>query len=326
MQRRQFLLASAAMMLSYGGPTWGQTFSRTGQIYFGFGKTGIGSRLGLKIVELITRVAPDLKYEFVNEPGDNTLKASMLVKESLPTENKLLQVTGTLMSLYPCLYNSLPYDPIQDFVPVSIYGENAFALVVGPLVDSAVNTVDDYVAWVRENPEFRNFGAVLYGSESHLAGLALARSKRIALRPQPYGGTSLMLADILDCSLAAGFMISGNGLADIATGKLRILGVCSAHRHSPWPDVPTMQESGVQGLNLSGWYGLMAHKDTDIRILTRLYKVLEEVKQLPEFVELMNTVALAPKSLSPSEIQNRIFNDIEECETLYTQYNLSRIG
>ncbi|KZN14601.1 Bug family tripartite tricarboxylate transporter substrate binding protein [Marinomonas sp. TW1] len=325
MNRRDFLIASGALLSQPMLPAFAVSDNPTGKLYFGYGSTGIGTKVGKAAADLMYQVNPNFDYRFINEPGRNTVAATELVRQSLSDGNTLLQVNGTIMSLFTCLYRNLPYDPLTDFVPITFLGEYSYMLVVGPLVDRSVKTLDDYVEWVKENPEYRNFGTVLYGSESHLAGLELSYQKKIALRAQAYGGTSLMTEDLLDGVLAAGFMVTGNADSAIKSGRLRVIGVCSEQRHSPWPEVPTLAEQGVVGMDFRGWYGWVAPSSIRLNRLIELSDATQEMHLMSEFKAMQQTYSLKTLDLSPAEIQQRIHMEIKKCEALYQKFQLSRV-
>lgn len=176
-----------------------------------------------------------------------------------------------------------------------------------------------------KTPRYRNIGATLYGSEGHLAGLTLAHEKNIALSVQAYGGTSILVEDLLDGYIAAGFLATGEATEAIAARRLRVLGVTSAERHPPWPCVPTLAEQGVAGMDFKGWYGWLAPSNIPLKSLLKLSNAFEVMHQQPVFRTLQASLALNPIDLSPAEIQFRILKDMESCEHLYQKYGLSRI-
>lgn len=325
MNRRDFIMASGAMLAQPIIPVFAGGKNPIGKLYFGYGATGIGSKIGRTATDLLYKINPDYDYQFINDPRQNTIAATEIVKKSIANGEVLLQATGTIMSLFTCLYRNLPYDPISDFAPVTFLGEYTYMLVVGPLVDSSVKTVDDYIQWVFDNPEYRNFGAVLYGSETHLAGLTLAQDKKIALRAQAYGGTSLMVEDLLDGVLAAGFVITGNAKGAIAAKRLRVLGVCSSERHAPLPDVPTLKEQGVSNMDFRGWYAWMAPSNISQSKFIELSRVAKIMHGNAEFIKLQSSLLLNPLDLSPTEIQQRIRRETKRYKELYEKFQLSKI-
>ncbi len=325
MNRRSFLQMSTALMAQPILPSFAEGQGAGKKIYYGYGATGIGSVLGYEAMQILREVAPELDYEFVLEPGDNTIRASQIVKYAPANGDTLLQVNGTIMSLLSCLYRNLPYQPMQDFIPVAFLGEYTYMFVVGEQVSKKVKTIDDYIDWVYENPQFRDFGTVLYGSESHLAGLTLAHEKQIALRAQAYGGTSLMVEDLLDGVLAAGFIATGNAAGAILSGRLRVLAVCSSERHKPMPDIPSFTELGVNNMSFRGWYGWVAPSDIDLNELLKIHRATNKMQESPKFKAMQKSFSLNQIQLSPNEILQRVIADTERCEQLYQQFQLSRI-
>lgn len=325
MNRRNFLISSGALLSQSLIPTSVLANEVNATLYYGFGKNDIGSELGRLSAQLLNEVAPKYAYDLVNYSNEGPLLASNVVKGAVADGSVLLQATSTVMSLYRCLYNNLPYDPIKDFVPVGFLGESTYMLVVGSAVSRKVKTVDDYINWVFDNPEYRNVGSILYGSESHLAGLTLAFEKDIALSIQAYGGASIMVEDLLDGNLAAGILVTGDANEAIAAGRLRVLGVCSSERHPPWPCVPTLAEQGVDNMDFRGWYAWFAPSNISVSTLIELSKAFERMHDQKVFKTLQASLALNPLDLSPADIQFRIQEETKNCERLYKKYEISRV-
>ncbi|GAB3475490.1 Bug family tripartite tricarboxylate transporter substrate binding protein [Marinomonas epiphytica] len=326
MNRRTFLQASGALLAQPFVPSFADQISESSkQIYYGYSNTGLGSVLGHTAKDLLKELYPKMDYTFIHEPKDNTIRASQIVKQAPANGDTLLQVNGTIMSLFSCLYRNLPYNPIMDFIPVAFLGEYTYMFVVGPKVSRKVKTIDEYLDWVYEHPEYRDFGTVLYGSESHLAGLTFANEKKIALRAQAYGGTSLMVEDLLDGVLGAGIIATGNAGGAILSGNLRVLAVCSAERHQPLPNIPCFTELGVNNMDFRGWYGWVAPSNMDLDVLLKLHRIVDSLQEHPKFKNMQRKFDLNAIHMSPMDIRRRIISDTEHCEELYKKFQLSQI-
>lgn len=330
MDRRAFLLQCLAGSLAIGqlNPLLAENLGpyTTTDIYFGYGKTGIGSKIGFNLVDTLYRLQHNTHhFNFVNEPGKKTLTATTHVQNSNPEGRQLLQVTSSLMTVFPCLFKNLSYHPLKDFKPVSLIGYNAFALVIGPAVDASVQTVDDYIAWVRKNPEYREIGNTFYGSESHLASLILAREKKVALRSLYYGGTSLMVEDMLHKELAACIMVSGNAQKEIDSGVFRVIAVCSKDRHPPWPEIPTMAESGVANMNFKGWYGIMAPKQMAGKHYHYYKDVIDAARHDSEFLQVLASLSLDVQEVSPDDLAVEVAGEIASYKSLFYKYHISQV-
>lgn len=300
--------------------------SPTGQIYFGYGATGVGGVVGPAAARLISENYEDLDYSFVFDTGRNTLDAVERVKNAGATDNWLLQTQSTQTAIFPSLYSHLSFDPLVDFYPLMVLGQATLSLTVGPLVDASVKTLDDYVLWVKDNPEYRNFGCVLYGSHGHLAGLMIAEQKRVAIRAQPYAGTSMMIEDLLDGVLAAGMVITGNARQAYLDGRLRSLGVTSQKPFLAWDTVPTLVEQGIEQADMRIWYGWLAPNSIPLARRNRLVEACKDLQLISEFQFLQINNEMEHVEMEPAQIQELMRREKRFYSELYQHFTLSRLS
>ncbi|MDP5255137.1 MULTISPECIES: tripartite tricarboxylate transporter substrate binding protein [unclassified Vibrio] len=330
MNRRRFIINSSLFTLSGLSPIpllAKDDYIGQSNIYFGFNKEGIAGILGRNIINKFNSMYPNHVFNYINETSYRGLKAPTIVKNTQPGINNLIQVTSAMMSVYPTLYKTLPFDPINDFTPIGTFGDFTFALVVGPNVPDDVLSVDDYVQWIRDNPSYRDIGAALYGSESHLACLILSREKKVALRSVYYGGMRLIVEDLLDGELAAAFLVPGIAKPFIESGQFRMLAVTSAQRSRLLPDIPTLQENGVEGVDLNGWIGLMAPANISQDMLDFYISTLDQIKSDDEFKRMVEEKYLMEvNSISPLEVSIRLNSDKDAYAVLFDKYQISKIS
>jgi len=329
MDRRQFLINTGLLSLGQCIPniTYAEQMMRQSNVYFGFNVEGLAGKMGKQIIGKFNQLYENHHFNYINETSYRGLKAPTIVKNTQQGINNLVQVTSAMMSVYPTLYKSLPFDPINDFTPIGTFGDFTFALVVGPSVPDEVKTLDDYIDWVRENPSFRDIGSALYGSESHLASLILSREKKIALRSVYYGGMSLIVEDLTDGELAAAFLVPGIVKNQVESGLFRILGVTSGQRSRLLPEIPTMQEQGVEGIDLNGWIGLMAPSNISQSMLDFYISALDKIKSDTEFKTYVEQNYLMEINLiSPLEVSIRLNADKDAYAVLFDKYQISKIS
>ncbi|WP_434154720.1 tripartite tricarboxylate transporter substrate-binding protein [Pseudomonas sp. JZ134] len=187
-------------------------------------KEAFSTEMAERLLPVFSKQAPfEYRLQIISE--QNTRLASRTAKQATPDGTTILQAVSASMSLLPNVYDSIEYDPINDFTPLALLGDYTYVLAVGPAVPQSIQTVDAYVDWVSKNPHFRDVGITLYGSQSHVAGLILAREKEIALRMQTYSHTTAIIDDLLDGGLAATIFVCGQVNARRAEGKIRALTV-----------------------------------------------------------------------------------------------------
>lgn len=322
--RRAFLASASACMMT----PWVMGASapeETGELIFGYGKTGIGSLLAEDTTGFLAQSRLEKRYQLVNIPSGNSLRAVETVKHAAPDGRTLLQAQSPQMNLLPAIYRHLPYDPLQDFVPLAIMGEYTLLLTVGKLVDPRVKTLDDFLRWVERNPEYRNVGFTQFGSTGHIAQAVLARHKEVALQPVAYFGSSMMIEDLVNGYLSAGLVISGNGASAFRDGRIRAVAATSSERHPGWEHIATCKEQGVPEMHINGWYGWFAPSSLPDRIADPLVDVLQRRVQHPEYAAILQRYSLKPIVSSPDQIRRRISEEQEYYRDLVNSYHINRV-
>ena len=324
--RRMFIASTAALLASSSFSRLSQAEERplAGRLVFGLPAGAMGSKLANGTLDILnTRFNAAYTLDVID--ARNTQKATETVKAARPDGTTLLQVQSSSMVLFPSTYRSLNYDPSKDFTPLGVLGEYTFSLTLGPAVPAQVTDVDSYLAWVSANPDFRDIGFTLYGSQSHLLSLMLAREKQIAVRPQPYKSPSSMVADLANQTLAAAFTTPGN-LELLGDSKgIRVIAVSSATRLAQWPLAMTFAEQGLGNLTMSGWYGWFAPAAMPQETARDLQQRLGDVQATDQFKQLQASLLLTPANLQPAQINARMTQETAMFQELVASYGLSKI-
>ncbi|WP_213878944.1 tripartite tricarboxylate transporter substrate-binding protein [Pseudomonas sp. dw_358] len=324
--RRRFLASSSVLLAgaSIGaGSNWAQAADR--RMLFGYPPGAMGTDLGKGALQVLAGVGGP-GYRFDNIEGRNTRLACETFKASPADGLTLLQAQSTTLCLLPNVFKTKTYDASADFMPLACIGEMSLSLTVGPAVPNSVTTLDHYVSWLADNPDYRNVGFSIYGSDGHLATLILARATGTTIKPQPYKGSLMMINDLLDKNLSAGITASGNGGLDLWTsGKLRSLGVTTAQRLSYWPNVPTLAEQGVKAMDLTTWFGWFAQGQTPSSITAPLLEKIAAMQASPAYAELHKRLLLNQPMLSPQQVTERIRKDSARYADLVATYGPAKI-
>ena len=233
-----------------------------------------------------------------NRPGANTNVGTEFAAKS-PADGYTLLATASPVTVNPALYPKMPYDPIRDFSPVTLIGVTPLILVVHPSLP--VKSVKDLVALARAKPGELHYGSAGNGSALHLAGEMLNTSARIKLVHIPYKGVTHAFSDLLGGQISIMFPGAPIALPQVKAGKLRALGTTGEKRTAAAPDLPSIQESGVPGYEVSVWYGVLAPANTPSPVINRLHTEITKIIQLADIKERWAVLGAEPLFNTPAE-------------------------
>jgi tripartite-type tricarboxylate transporter receptor subunit TctC len=214
-----------------------------------------------------------------NKAGAGSTIGTDFVAKAAPDGYTLVMVSTTHV-ISPAIYPKLPYDPIKSFTPVGKLVDSAYVLMVNPKVP--VNSVADYIALAKAQPDKIHYASSGNGSSQHLMGGMFASMTGTKLIHVPYKGSSGAASDLVAGIVESSFAGVPNAMAQVPAGRLKALAVTTAKRIPQLPDVPTMQEAGVPGYEASVWLGLLAPVGTPKEIVARLNAEIAKVMNSPE--------------------------------------------
>ncbi|MFF7710606.1 tripartite tricarboxylate transporter substrate-binding protein [Pseudomonas sp. NPDC007930] len=322
MHRRTVLAGLGLAGLATMARGWAESNAPThGTVVFGAAKGAIGSTLAeLTLAQL--RRDYQLDYSLVINDARNSRAAVESVQHAKPDGATLLQAQSSSIVLFPSTYKALGYDPVKDFAPLTILGTYGYSLVLGAAVPANVTTVQGYLDWVERNPDQRDVGFSLYGSQAHLLSVMLARESGTAVRPQGYGSANSIFNDLASGAIGAAFTVNGN-VPLLARAGVRAVAITDPHRLGPRPDVRTFAESGLAALNLTGWYGWFAPSSTPTVVLNDQAIKLGQMTVGDEYTAQLNSLLLERNTASPAEIAVLMQREIAQYAELTKSYRLS---
>ena len=214
-----------------------------------------------------------------NRPGAaNTIAADMTAKA--PADGyTLLLATNTAQAIAPHLMK-LGFDPIKDLQPVSLIVVVPNVVVAGPSV--AATNIKDLVAEIKSKSGGFSCGSSGIGSTQHLACEAFALATGTKITHVPYKGSSQALTDLVGGQIQLSFDTTSSAMSFIKGGKVRALAVMTPKRSGELPDVPTLAEAGVPGVEMTTWYGLFTTAGTSKEVVAKVYAETAKVLQLPD--------------------------------------------
>jgi len=226
------------------------------------GGTDITARL------LAPKLTEYLGQPFVveNRPGAATNLASDVVAKAAPDGYTLL-FTTTALAINTSLYKNLPFDALRDFAPVSVFAESPNLLVAH---QSAGASVAELLSQARAKPGALNYSSAGSGTTQHLAGEVFKVRSKTEIVHVPYKGTAASLTAVVAGEVQFSFANVPAILGHVKSGRLRALAVAGPHRTDLMPEVPTLKEAGVEGVEVPVWYALLAPAATSREVVAKL--------------------------------------------------------
>ena len=219
-----------------------------------------------------------------NRPGAGATIGSEAVAKALPDGYTLLLASQT-NAISASLYPKLSFNPVEDFVGISLLGREPGVLVVHPTLP--VKSVAELIAFAKERPGRLNYASSGNGSGQHLFMAMFASMAGLDLVHVPYRGSGQATTDLLGGTVPMAMPGTAGMVAHIKAGKLRALAVSGTSRAAQLPDVPTLAESGLAGYSAYVWLGLLAPKGTPAAIVDRLQRELKAALATPEVQAFM---------------------------------------
>lgn len=243
-----------------------------------------------------------------NKAGGAGIIGTNEVAQAKPDGYTLGIIPDAFVATNVSLFSNLPYDPLKDLKPISKLVDQTLVLTVP--AGSPYKTVDDLIAAARAKKGELTFGSGGEGSPHHLSGLLFASKTGVELLHVPYKGGAPAQTDLLGGHLDMVFAPLPEVLANIRAGKLRGLAILGPERLSLLPDIPTLPELGIEGVQLSAWMGLFAPAGTPDEIIQSLNKQVTDILAGPVKDKLAET-GLEASASTPQELEQLLRDDIK---------------
>jgi len=206
------------------------------------------------------------------------------------------------------LYTKLPYNLEKDFAPVTVVAFVPNVVVVHPKHD--FKSLQEMIAYAKANPNKLNYGSAGNGTTHHLAVELFKMTTGTELTHVPYKGAGPLTPALLSGEVDLAFDGMGTSAPHIKTGKLRPLAVTTTKRSPIVPEVPTMQEAGIAGYEVTTWYALWAIRGTPQPIIDRMFAEVAKVLQMPDIKEIWATQGADLGGMPPAEFDKLVKSEI----------------
>ena len=218
-----------------------------------------------------------------NRVGANGIIGADAVAKASPDGYTLLMSTPAEVSTNPHLYPNIPYNAERDFAPITLITITPLVVAVNPGVPA--HTIQELIALAKAKPGTLGFATPGNGSSQHLTGELLMMAAGIQLVHVPYKGAGQSIPDVISGQVPMGIY----GVLTISqhakAGRLRMLAVTTSRRSSAYPDLPTLAESGLAGVDTSLWFGLIAPAATPKPVIGRIHDDVVAALKMPDLRE-----------------------------------------
>ena len=240
-----------------------------------------------------------------NRPGGNTILATELAVRG-PSDGYTILMVAASFSVNPSVKRNLPYDPLRDLTAVTQTAFQPYVLVVHPSLP--VQNAKQFIAYAQSKGDTLNFGGP--GTQSHLAVELFKMLTNTRMVHVPYKGAALAMTDLIGGQIQLMYATTLTVAPHVKSGRLRSLAVTSAKRSSALPDLPTLQESGVPGYDVSAWNGIMVNSKVSPAIIARLNRDIVKALAAPEVKEKLLADGAEPAGGSPEDFMKLIRTEI----------------
>ena len=268
----------------------------------------LSSRLGQQIV-------------IDNRGGAQGILGTQIAASAAPDGYTLVIAEIGATALGPALTPNVPFDVVRDFAPISQLIVQPYIMSINPSVPA--KNLAEFIKLAQSKP-----GALNYGSgnvTAHVMQEVFFRTAKVSLQHIPYRGSGPSVAALVSNEVHTIFSGPGAAIPQIKSGKLRALAVTTLKRSRELPDVPTLDESGYKGFEISGWYGLMAPVKTPKPIIDRLNADVVAVLSTGETPKLLMTRGYEPTPTTPEAFGRYLRSEVARWSKAVKEFGIKSI-
>lgn len=281
---------------------------------------GSGTDTTTRLISKELAVALGTNIVIDNKPGANGSIAASYVARSAPDGYTLFVTTNTSHSANPYLLKNMTYDPIKDFTPIARTGDLPFMLVINPEIPA--NSVSELVALAKKEPGKYSYAS---GSSSAIvSGATFATLAGLDLLHVPYKSSPPALTDVIAGRVSMMFVDVPTGLPHVNGKALKALAVTTIRRSALLPDLPTMDEAGVKGFDITSWQGYLGPANMPKDIVERLNAEIRKVIERPDIKQQLADRGMEAFSGMPESFDAFLKDQLVVWEKLITQAKIEK--
>ena len=243
-----------------------------------------------------------------NRPGAGSMIGTDIAAKSAPDGYTII-LSDMPHTINPSIYAKVPYDPIRDFAPVTLIGVSPMFLFAHPSLQAT--NIKEFIALAKTQPGKIAIASGGTGATTHLMAELLQTHAGIKLNHVPYKGAGPALSDVVAGQVPATFTSMATAAPFAKSGRLRILGVTTSKRMAAFPDVPTFEESGVSGMVVEHWWGVMAPAGVPKAIIDKLRAAIVNAVNSPEVRERFTALSVEPRTTTPEQFRALLESDVK---------------
>jgi tripartite-type tricarboxylate transporter receptor subunit TctC len=255
-----------------------------------------------------------------NRAGASGIVGSQYVQKA-PGDGYTLMIVPITHVTNSSLYKNVPYDPIEDFTPISMLASSPLILVTGNTF--AAKSVRELIALAQANPGKYNCGSAGKGTSQHLACELFKAATKLDIRHVPYRGNAASLADVMGGQIEMQFDQMATSVPHVRSGRVRALAVTTAKRSPALPDVPTIAESGVPGFECAAWFGLVGPANMAPELVQQINASIRKVLARPDVQKKLMDQGLELTPDSPAEFRKTLQAEMTRWSNVIKQAGVS---
>ena len=318
--RRVLLLAVPVAMVLGLSPTQAKWPEKPVKIVLPFGAGGVADVTARLLADKLSQKFGE-RVVIENMPGPGGIAAARAVVGAPPDGYIMGFVTnGTAISV--AAFNSLPFDPIKDFEMVSTVG--LFDLVFAVNAESPYKTLGDFIKAAKAEPGKLNIGTIAVGGTQNLGAELFKSLAGLNLQIVPYRNSPDIVVALLrnDVQMLVEFPPAIAG--QVADGKVKIVASSSPKRSPAAPNIPTVDEAGVKGYEVTSWNGVFAPKGTPKEVIDTMNKAMREVLATPDLKAQFAKVGVEAQASTPDELMARLKSDIKKWDEVIAKAGIPK--